>query len=81
MASSTDEIVRRDRPHLPCWRIPSAVVAALELGPARVAIAYMPRKLPDIAAQLLAAWPRRFQDLANVKWIALEGLPHARVLE
>ena len=82
VSDATEAIVRRCFPGLPCYRVPP-VVACLPQVPATApcaAIAYMPRKLPELARWLRTVWPRAFPDLADVEWLEIDGLPHAQVL-
>lgn len=82
VSDATEAIVRRCFPGLPCYRVPP-VVACLPEAPAtapRAAVAYMPRKLPELARWLRTVWPRAFPDLANVEWLEIDGLSHAQVL-
>lgn len=82
VSEATERFVRQCLPALPCWRIPCTVVVAPAAAlPAQAAIAYMPRKQPEIAAFLRAAWSMAFPDLADAEWIEIDGLPHAQVLE
>ena len=83
VSDATEAIVRRCFPGLPCYRVPPAV-ACLPEAPAtvrRAAIAYMPRKLPELARWLRTVWPWAFPDLADVEWVEIDGLPHAQVLD
>ncbi|SEQ20042.1 Predicted O-linked N-acetylglucosamine transferase, SPINDLY family [Solimonas aquatica] len=81
VSDSSEAIVRRCFPELPCLRTPPAIAAIPEAAAAaRPAIAYMPRKLPELARWLRAVWPLAFPDLADVAWIEIDGLPHAQVL-
>ncbi|ROH93290.1 FkbM family methyltransferase [Stagnimonas aquatica] len=82
VSDSTEAVVRRCFPQLPCWRVPPAITPVAPVaGSARAAIAYLPRKQPELARWLRAVWPRVFPDLADVEWIEIDGLPHAQVLE
>jgi protein O-GlcNAc transferase len=81
VSDATEQIVRRCLPSLPCLRIPCAVASATaEALPAAPVIAYLPRKLPELAVFLRQTWPLAFPDLADVEWIELDDLPHAELL-
>lgn len=82
ISDSTEAIAQRCLPKLPRWRVPFAIAPVSgEALPRKAAIAYMPRKMPELAAFLRGAWPLAFPDLADVEWIELGGMPHAAVLQ
>ncbi|WP_332782168.1 glycosyltransferase [Sphingomonas sp. PB2P19] len=72
--------LRASHPNIPLTLIPCFIEGTSPETAKLRQIAYMPRKLPRLASTVRGALPLMYPKLADVPWVAIDGMPFEQVM-